>query len=40
MDNKEKIFLDYFTKAYAKEMGITNRVKGLDQFFELEKSYS
>ena len=37
MDNTEKIFLDYFTKAYAKEMGITNRVEGLDKFFELEK---
>ncbi len=37
MNSADKIFLDYFTKAYAKEMGITNRVDGLDRFFELEK---
>ena len=37
MNSTDKIFLDYFSKSYSKEMGITTRVKGLDQFFELEK---
>lgn len=33
----DKMFLEHFSKSYNKEMGITNRVEGLDQFFELEK---
>ncbi|MEK4487462.1 AraC family transcriptional regulator [Psychrobacillus sp. FSL H8-0484] len=37
MKSTDKIFLEYFAKSYAKEMGITNRVEGLDQFYELEK---
>ncbi|WP_144513616.1 AraC family transcriptional regulator [Bacillus sp. FJAT-22090] len=37
MYSKEKMFLEYFSKSYNKEMGITNRVEGLEQFFELEK---
>lgn len=37
MYSKDKIFLEYFSKSYNKEMGVTNRIEGLDQFFELEK---
>ncbi len=37
MLRSDKMFLDYFTKAYVKEINSMKSVEGLDEFLELEK---